>query len=345
MAILDSLVTVWPWPALVTTIVVTILILAKGADRLIANAVEVSFWWGVPRIVVGVTVVSLGTTAPEAVVSVLAAFQGQSSMALGNAVGSIICDTGLILGIACLIAPLPFDPLVVRRQGWVQFASGFLLVVACLPWTDPLAAFTTGGSLPQTGGWIFLGLLTLYMAWSVGLARQASAAEELPPGAARVGLARSMFGLVAALSIVVIASSLLIAAAAEIADRLHVPPSVIAATLVAFGTSLPELIVVVTATLKGHGELAIGNVIGADILNVLFVAGAAAAITPDGLAVDTPFFFLQFPAMLFILIVFRLGIWAARDGAFRRPFGIILLGTYLLVTVISYLFSGGAAGH
>ncbi len=345
MAALDSLVTVWPWQALVTTIVVTILILAKGADRLVVNAVEVSFWWGVPRIVVGVTVVSLGTTAPEAAVSVLAAFQGQSGMALGNAVGSIICDTGLILGIACLIAPLPFDPLVVRRQGWVQFASGFLLVVACLPWTDPLAAFTTGGSLPQTGGWMFLGLLALYMAWSVGLARQASAGEELPAGTARLGLARSVFGLVAALSVVVIASSFLIAAAAEIADRAGVPPSIVAATLVAFGTSLPELIVVVTATLRGHGELAIGNVIGADILNVLFVAGAAAAITPEGLAVDTPFFFVQFPAMLFILIVFRLGIWTARDGTFRRPFGFILLGTYLFVTVISYLFSGGAAGH
>ena len=345
MAGLDILVTAWPWPALVTTIIVAILILAKGADRLVANAVEVSFWWGVPRIVVGVTIVSLGTTTPEAVVSVLAAFQGQPDMALGNAVGSIICDTGLILGIACLIAPLPFDPLVVRRHGWVQFASGFLLVVACLPWTGPLAAFTTGGRLPQTGGWIFLGFLTLYMAWSVGLARQASAGEELPAGAARVGLARSVFGLVTALSIVVIASSLLITAAAEIADRVSVPPSVIAATLVAFGTSLPELIVVVTAALRGHGELAIGTVIGADILNVLFVAGAAAAITPDGLAVDTPFFFVQFPAMLFLLTVFRFGTWTARDGALRRPFGFILLGTYLVVTVISYLFSGGAAGH
>ncbi len=345
MVDLDNLVTVWPWPALLATIVVIILILARGADRLVANAVEVSFWWGVPGIVVGVTVVSLGTTAPEAVVSVLAAFQGRSGMALGNAVGSIICDTGLILGIACLIAPLRFDPLIVTRQGWVQFASGFLLIVACLPWTDPLAAFTTGGSLPQTVGWIFLGLLMLYMAWSVGLARQGLPVGELPGGPARRGLARSVFGLVAALSIVVIASSLFIAVAAEIANRFSVPPSVIAATLVAFGTSLPELIVVVTATLKGHGELAIGNVIGADILNVLFVAGAAAAVTPDGLAVDNSFFFIQFPAMLFILTVFRLGIGTARDGTLRRPFGVVLVGTYIFVTVITYLFSGGAAGY
>ena len=143
----------------------------------------------------------------------------------------------------------------------------------------------------------------------------------------------------------VIASSLLIAAAVEIADRASVPPSIIAVTLVAFGTSLPELIVVVTATLRGYGELAIGTVIGADILNVLFVAGAAAAVTPDGLAVDTPFFFVQFPAMLFILIIFRLGTLTARDSTLQRPFGFVLLGTYLIVTVVSYFFSGGAAGR
>jgi len=342
---LDNLVTVWPWPALVATIVVAIVMLAKGADWLVANAVAVSVRWGVPRTVVGATVVSLGTTTPEAAVSVLATFQGRSGMALGNAVGSIICDTGLILGIACLIAPLRFDPGVVTRQGWVQLACGVLLVVACLPWTVPIAALTTGGNLPQIGGWFFLGLLTLYMVWSVRLARQAAADEEPATDVARAGLASLVFSLVAAIAIVVMTSSVLIAAAAELANRFSVPPSVIAATLVAFGTSLPELTVVVTATLKGHGDLAIGNVIGADILNVLFVAGAAAAVTPDGLFASNSFFFIQFPAMIFILIVFRLGICMVRDGTFRRPFGFVLVGTYVFVTLVSYLFSPAAGGH
>ena len=342
---LNNLVAIWPWSALVATIVVAIVMLAKGAEWLVANAVALSVRWGVPRTVVGATVVSLGTTMPEAAVSVLAAVQGQSGMALGNAVGSIICDTGLILGIACLIAPLRFDPGVVNRQGWVQFTCGFLLVVACLPWTVPITAFTAGGSLPQIGGWLFLGLLTLYMAWSVRLARQAAAGEEPAVDVLHVGLAGVVFSLVAAVAIVVITSSVLITAAAELAHRVSVPPSIIAATLVAFGTSLPELTVVVTATLKGHGELAIGNVIGADILNVLFVAGAAAAVTPDGLAAHSSFFFIQFPAMLFILTVFRLGIWTARDGTLRRPLGFVLLGTYVFVTVISYLFSGAAARY
>ena len=187
--------------------------------------------------------------------------------------------------------------------------------------------------------------MTVYMAWSVRLARKAAAGEEPTAEAARSGLAQLVFSLIAAVAIVVISSSVLVAAAAELAHRLNVPPSIIAATLVAFGTSLPELTVVVTATFKGHGDLAIGNVIGADILNVLFVAGAAAAVTPNGLFASNSFFFIQFPAMLFILIVFRLGIWTARDGTFRRPFGFVLVGTYVFVTLVSYLFSPAVGGH
>ena len=220
---LNNLVAIWPWPALVATIVVAIVMLAKGAKWLVANAVALSVRWGVPRTVVGATVVSLGTTMPEAAVSVLAAVQGQSGMALGNAVGSIICDTGLILGIACLIAPLRFDPGVVNRQGWVQFTCGFLLVVACLPWTVPITAFTAGGSLPQIGGWLFLGLLTLYMAWSVRLARQAAAGEEPAVDVLHVGLAGVVFSLVAAVAIVVITSSVLITARGRVGTQSQCP--------------------------------------------------------------------------------------------------------------------------
>ena len=136
---------------------------------------------------------------------------------------------------------------------------------------------------------------------------------------------------------VIVSSAVLVAVAAELAGRMNVPPSIIAATLVAFGTSLPELTVVVTATLKGHGELAVGNVIGADVLNVLFVAGGAAAVTPGGLAADPIFFLTHFPAMLFLILVFRVGIRTARHGVLPRAAGVVLLGTYVAVTGLSYL--------
>ncbi len=340
---LDTLVAAWSSPALVAVIAFSVVILAKGADVLVDNAVVLSRRWGVPRVIVGATIVSLGTTMPEAVVSVLAALQGRSEMALGNAVGSIICNTGLILGIGCLITPLPLDMRVVNRQGWGKVASGVLLVLVCLPIADPLSAFTTGGTLSQGAGWVFVGLLAFYLVWSVQTAR-ASAANEDGGEGERQSVARAVLGLAVGLALVILASAILVAAAAELAERLDVPPSIIAATLVAFGTSLPELTVVVTAALKGHGELAVGNVIGADILNVLFVAGGAAAVTTGGLTVDPVFFTTHFPALLFLLVVFRTGIRTARDQTLGRGVGFVLLGTYVAVTAISYLVSGAAPG-
>ena len=337
---LDSLVVTWPWWALLLMIAVSVLALGKGADWLVEDAEAISRRWGVPQVVIGATIISLGTTTPEAVVSVLAAVNGRSEMALGNAVGSIICDTGLILGIGCLIAPLPLDPRVVNRQGWVQIATGVLLVAACLPWADPLSAFSGGGQLPRAVGVLFLGLLVLYLAWSVRLAREAPAEAPLDSAAGRGTLLRTAMSLMAGVATVVIASSLLIPSAAELAIRLNVPSSIIAATLVAFGTSLPELTVVVTAARKGQGDLAIGNVIGADILNVLFVAGAAAAVTPGGLEASHYFFLMQFPAMLLLLAIFRVGISTAPGGTLGRLFGLALLGTYLVVTLTSYLLAG-----
>ena len=338
---LDALVAVWPVWALLAGLVASILVLCKAADVLVEDAVAISLQWGLPSAVVGATIVSLGTTTPEAVVSVLAAVQGRSELALGNAVGSIICDTGLILGIACLISPLPFDRGVVNQQSWVEVATGALLVLACVPWltTGPLQVFSSGGSMPQVAGWGFLVLLALYMRWSVQLARGLVGEEDLDVPDALRGKARTVFSLAAAIAVVVFSSSFLISSATEIAVRLDVPSSIIAATLVAFGTSLPELVVVVTATLKGEPEIAIGNVIGADILNVLFVAGAAAAVTPTGLQADPHFFVLQFPAMLFLLGIFRFGTLLTKDSTLTRPFGVVLLATYLVVTVASYLLS------
>ena len=142
--------------------------------------------------------------------------------------------------------------------------------------------------------------------------------------------------LIGAVALVVISARILIPAVEEAATRLHVPESIIAATLVAFGTSLPELITAVTAARRGHGDLAVGNIIGADILNVLFVAGAAAAVTPNGLMASGHFFIVLFPLMLLILLVFRLGIIFS-DEYLKRPFGFILLAAYGFYLFVSYL--------
>ncbi|HJN11266.1 MAG TPA: sodium:calcium antiporter [Pirellulaceae bacterium] len=336
---LNELIANWHWSALLATVIVSVLALGKGADWLVEEAVAISLRSGVPRAIVGATVVSLGTTAPEAAVSVLAALQGNPGLALGNSVGSIICDTGLILGLACLISPIKFDPAIVNRQGWVQLGCGVLLVAVCFPWSAPATALAVGGTMSQIAGFVFLGLLVAYIGWSVRMAKSQSA-DDAPENLSSHSMVRGILHFLIAIAIVLVSSTFLIASATELAERMQIPPAIIAATLVAFGTSLPELMIVLTATLKGHGEIAVGNVIGADILNVLFVAGAAAAVTPAGLHADPAFFRLQFPAMLFVLFAFRLGIWAARDGRLSRQLGAFLLLVYVAVTVASFVLVG-----
>ena len=118
--------------------------LVKSADRLVHAAVTLSEAWALPKVVIGATVVSLGTTTPEAAVSVLASVQGNPGLALGNAVGSVICDTGLILGLSCLLGQLPLEHSILRRQGRVQLASGILLVLACFSLDRPSKASSLG---------------------------------------------------------------------------------------------------------------------------------------------------------------------------------------------------------
>ena len=328
------------WIALLVAIAVSLFVLAKSADWLVTQAVTLSDRSGLPKMVIGATVVSLGTTTPEAAISVLAAIKGRPELALGNAVGSVICDTGLILGIAALIAPLPPNKRIVNRQGWVQLGAGILLVLVCFPWLAPVQVFAQGGRMLQVTGFVFLFLLAVYLWKSVQWAqldKDAVTTEEVESdeNASTIVL---VIKLIAAIALVVLASDILIPLVEEAALRMSVPPGVIAATLVAFGTSLPELVTAISAARRGHGDLAVGNIIGADILNVLFVSGAAAAVTSQGLTAGPEFFRIFFPGMLFVLIVFRIGILRSK-AELKRSFGFVLLGVYVLVTTAGFIFN------
>ena len=344
---LTGLVEQLPLPALFAVIAGAILVLVKGADLLVDQAVALSMRWGVPTMLIGATIVSIGTTLPEASVSVFAALQGAPGLALGNAVGSIIADTGLILGLAILIGRVPVDKRLVSRQSWIQVASALLLVAACVPYLALRGTFSAGGRLPQLVGVAFLVLLALYLWRSIAWSKDAPASDgeeiEAHAGAADEETLLVLLKLVAGLAMVVAGSRLLIPAVEETALRLHIPDAIIAATLVAFGTSLPELVTAVTAVRKGHGALAIGNVLGADVLNVLFVSGAAAAATRGGLEVPPQFFFLFFPSMLFVVLVLRVGV-SRVEGQFSKGFGVVLLFAYLVTVVLGYVVPGSPGG-
>ncbi len=160
--LLHSYLLSFPTLALIMIVAAMLYTLSKGANILVDEAVSLSLHLGIPKMIIGATIVSLGTTLPEASVSVLAAINGNPDLALGNAIGSIIADTGLIIGIAAIIGSLPVDPIIVKRQGKIQVWSGILLAVVSLP------LFSHGnGNISQWMGWIFVALLVSYIYTSI----------------------------------------------------------------------------------------------------------------------------------------------------------------------------------
>jgi len=325
----------------VIALLLSLYTVGKGADILVDNAVSLSIQWGVPKMVLGATLVSLGTTVPEASVSVAAAIQGNPDLSLGNAIGSIIVDTGLIIGIASLIGTIPVDKMLVKRQGRLQFIFALLLAIVSLPIFA--GTWTGSGRIYQWVGFIFVFLLCLYMYLSFKWARdsvqenatstdEAKDEEDEKKGNVIVKLVLMFLGI----AIVIVSSKVLIPSVSIVATKIGIPQSIIAATLVAFGTSVPELVTAIVSVRKGVGELAVGNVVGADILNVLFVLGLSAAVTPNGITVPIYFYYLQIPAMLFILIVFRF-CSTRKSGKIGKVAGAILFSTYMLYLAMNFV--------
>ncbi|WP_428387463.1 sodium:calcium antiporter [Mucisphaera sp.] len=334
---------------LLVLVFVALAVLVRGADWMVEAAAAAAYKLGLPRIVVGATIVSLGTTSPEMAVSVLAAWSGNAGLALGNGVGSIIADTGFIFGVGCLAAgTLPADKFLLTRQGWVQFGSGVLLATICYAlWFLDGDAATFG----RVFGALMALLLAVYLWVSVIWARQQGDAvitdehhgHEVE---AHSGLWMVGFGLVGLL-MVIFGGEVLVQSASVLAVQWGVPEVVIAGTLVAMGTSTPELVVGLMAIRKGHPELLVGNVIGADILNVFFVIGFAALAAPLPL-VETDsnwpavFLHLHLPTMLAMLVLFRVYVaMAAKKGHFSRWMGWPLVLMYVAYLVIQWV---GATG-
>ena len=336
---LDAMFQTMPILGLTFTIVACLMILGNSADNLVDQSVNLSYRLGLPKVVIGATIVSLGTTTPEVFISVLAAFEGKPGLAIGNAVGSIICDTGLILGITVMFSKVPVARKVVGRQGWLQVSAGLLLVVCALPWSQPSQAFEHGGNIPRWAGVLFLSILLWYFVKSIAWAREEESKKIAAELAKKVTEAPwvASFKLVVALMLLMLFSKILVLATVETSTRLGVKTSVIASSVIALGTSLPELLTAVTAIWKRHSELALGNIIGADILNVLLVVGTSAVMTADGLTVEPYFFKALFPAMLSVLLIFRLGVSYSKRHL-EKIFGVLLLCTYFTLVTMFFIW-------
>ncbi len=331
-AILNNLANQMPTWFLFTIIILCLAVLSKSADKMIDGAVSLAQRTRLPKIVIGATIISLGTTVPETVVSVLAAWGGHSGMALGNGVGSIICDTALIFGLMCVLAKIPVNKFILNRTGWMQVGAATLLVMLSLLalWTVP-----ENPVLGRGVGLLLVALLVLYMYLSYRWACQSNQtdSEEDEDGECW-SVPKSLVLLMGGLAGVMLASRVLIPCAVVGACRIGVSQDVVAATIVAFGTSVPELMTGISSIKKGHPQIMVGNVVGADVLNCLFVIGASALTHP--LRIPDSFFFFHFPAMLAILYSFRVFIFMNKDGWFKRWQGLWLLVLYALYLALQY---------
>ena len=296
--------------------------------------------WGVPKIIIGATIISLGTTLPEASVSVIAALGGQSDLALGNAVGSIIANSGLILGLAAVIGSVPVDRKLILRQGSIMAVSSFAVVLLSLPFFSK----ADGGYVSRLSGMLFVVALVIYLYTSIRSARkgqQPAVANELEldldtEKIEKLAITPIILKMAVSIALIIVSSRILISSVEITAIRVGIPQGIIAATLVAFGTSLPELILAVKSVRKGHGELALGNIVGANILNVLFVIGISAAVTAGGLHVPDAYYRVQYPALLLMMFVFAYAT-LRKKTVMPKLAGILLMTSYGVYLLFSYI--------
>lgn len=302
--------------------------LLMGGDLLVRGAVALSRRLRIPAMIVGLTVVALGTSAPELVVSVQAAVQGFPGLTLGNVIGSNIANVFLVMGLPALFYPITCDQSAVRRDAFIMLGATVLLFAICL----------TGEITRVAGVLLLLGLVayTAYNARAAGsLETDRTARVEWVLGLPRKARTSILF-IVIGLVCLPLGADLLIEAAVELATTLGVSNAVVGLTLVAVGTSLPELATVGVAAARGHMDVAVGNVLGSNSLNVLAIMGAAAFLSPRPIVVPPGFLTFHLPVMLLATVV--LAAHACRRGGIPRSTAGVLVGSYCAYVVLLYVW-------
>jgi len=311
-----------------------LVLLIKGGDWFVDGATGIARRFRIPEIIVGATVVSIGTTLPEVMVSATGALNGQGSMAYGNAIGSIICNTALIAAITVAIRPGKVDRKALIMPVLFFFGSA---AVYCL------TAYLTGYFSRPLG----IGLLAIFLVYMIITIRQGfknPAPEGEEPGeegGKPKALWLELVLLIVGAAIIAVGADLLVDNGTIIAKELGVPESVIALTFVALGTSLPELVTAITSLAKGHGSLSLGNVIGANIFNLVLVSGVSVTLAPfeiptaSTIAGMNASLVMDIPVMLGVMAL--LTVPALLTKKLHRWQGILLLGIYAAFCVVQFM--------
>jgi len=306
------------------TVLAGLVLLVAGGELLVRGAVATALRFGVSAMVIGLTLVGFGTSTPELVTSLEAAFLGAPGIAVGNVVGSNIANILLILGLAAAITPIGVDRATLRRDGTVVL----LAALACL-------AAVLSGAVGRVAGGILVTLLVAYVYYTYRHPPPAAAQPEDPalvPGPAPQRLATGLTLFAVGLALTILGADLLVGGAIELARAWQVSDVVIGVTIVAIGTSLPELVTSITAAIRKQPDIALGNIIGSNIFNVLGILGVTALVHP----VEVPAAILALDIWAMLGATVLLLVCAATGARLSRGEGGLFLAayaTYLIVLI------------
>ena len=299
-------------------LIIGFVLLVRGADVFIDGAVGIAHRFHIPKIVIGTTLVAIGTSAPEAAISITAALHGSDGVSIGNVIGSNITNIFLILGVTAMIGA----PTIGKNTKYIELPFvGIVTIIMCLMgmWF---------GEISRTSGIILLGIFMAFLAYMTIIAYKTTAK---PEQAKIMPISETILVIIAGIAGLIIGANMITESATDIARYFGISERIIGLTLIAFGTSLPELVVCIIAALKREYDMAIGNIVGSNIFNILFVLGIAATIQP------LPFnpAFLTDGAIALAAVI-MLMIFVACKSKLSRIGGILFLGSYAMY--IWYLF-------
>ncbi len=316
--------------------VVGVVLLIKGGDWFVDSAINIAKRFHVPEILIGATVVSIGTTLPEVMVSVTAAVNNNGAIAYGNAIGSIICNTSLIAALTIAIKPAPVNKKTLLTPVLFFFASAAIYIAAAYLF----------GRFDRWLGIIMLVVFGIYMATTIRNAFKnpvENSEQDNEQDAKSGSLIKDIIVLALSAGLIAIGADMLEGSSVSLATMAGIPTEVVGVTVVALCTSLPELVTAITALLKGHGALSLGNIIGANIFNLVLVSGAAVTISPFVIPEDSKLFgyntsqLIEIPLMVAVMALMTLP--TLFKGKLRRWQGISLLFIYAAFVTLQVLIA------
>ncbi len=295
-------------------LVIGFALLVKGADWFVEGSAGIANKFGIPQIVIGLTIVAMGTSAPEAAVSISAALQGSAEITIGNVLGSNIMNILVILGLTAIVRRISVQKTTIHYE--IPMVIGMTVLLAMMGLQNH--------RISRIEGVILLGCMVVYMLYLLRLAKRGTVEnEELNAYAEKTSMGKLLLFVVVGMAAIVFGSDIVVDAATAIARIFGMSERFIGLTIVAFGTSLPELVTSVTAARKGNSDIAVGNIVGSNLFNIMFVVGITAVIIP---VVYQPAFWVDSVAAVAAAVLLFACVY--RGKALKCRHGLLMLACY-----------------